>query len=365
MQHIFPKLLIFAALLLTGCSNSGEDTTSGGGGGGGGIPSSDANPQGLDFYLQDDDTYAVGMGNSGYLTSVVIPERYSGKDVTAIIDYGFIVEKSHTGLTCPTSITLPSTIKKIGTYAFESGPDRYLDRYLEEIVYQGTKEDFLAIEFSTNWINVKGDYEQSTLKIKFDDGEANYSEAFTQFGMSLNTEAFYAEEKMPTKNLYIGGTYVVSCYLYSKYFPNIRHFFPNFSELTAQDESKVEIAGNVITPLALGNTLITIKRGDFTKSISATILNAKDLVGEFLFEDKIAEYDGQYHQLDPVKNVPNGVYVYYDIDTVEFSTLERYAASNYFSEPCISYGPCTQLQYAYLYKEGFNVVELSATLKIS
>ena len=319
----------------------------------------------LDFYLQDDDTYAVGMGKSGYLSNVVIPNSYSGKDVTTIIDYGFVVEKSHSGLTCPTSITLPSTIKKIGSYAFESGPDIYLDRYLEEIVYQGTKEDFLTIEFSTNWINVKGDYEKSTLKIKFDDGETNYSEAFTGFGMSLNREAFYAEEKLPVKNLYIGGTYVASCYSYSKYFPNVRHFFSNFSELTAQDESKVEIVGNVITPLALGSTLITIKRGESTKSITATVLNAKDLTGEFLFEDKTVERDGQYHQLDPVKNVPEGVFVYYSLTEVSFDYLESYAAAKQSSEPYKNNAPCTQLQYAYLYKEGYNVVELSATLKIS
>ncbi len=38
-----------------------------------GDSASDENPQGLDFFLKDDGTYAVGIGNALYLTKIQIP----------------------------------------------------------------------------------------------------------------------------------------------------------------------------------------------------------------------------------------------------------------------------------------------------
>ncbi len=67
------------------------------------------NEQGLAFYLQDNGTYAVGVGNAKYLSSITIPSTYKGKEVSTICDFfGF---KGST-------VVLPESIIKIEEYAF-------------------------------------------------------------------------------------------------------------------------------------------------------------------------------------------------------------------------------------------------------
>lgn len=75
----------------------------------------DENPQGLDFYLQDDGTYAVAIGNAKELSHIEIPESYKGKSVTAIAKYGFCPGDSESSLV---SIVLPDTVTEIGRFAF-------------------------------------------------------------------------------------------------------------------------------------------------------------------------------------------------------------------------------------------------------
>ena len=84
----------------------GRDGTSGGGQ----QPQSD-NPQGLYFYLTDENTYYVGQGLSTLLSNIVIPETYNGLPVTGIMDNGF--RDSHA-----VSITIPNSVTAIGEEAF-------------------------------------------------------------------------------------------------------------------------------------------------------------------------------------------------------------------------------------------------------
>ena len=72
------------------------------------------NPHGLDFYLNDDGTYAVAIGNAKYLSEIVIPETYLGKAVTEIAYNGF------QGAQNLKSITIPDSVTNIGSYAFQS-----------------------------------------------------------------------------------------------------------------------------------------------------------------------------------------------------------------------------------------------------
>ena len=61
----------------------------------------DDNPQGLAFFLKDDGTYAVGIGNAKYLSKIEIPATYNGKAVTEI---GWFESETLRELTIPPSI---------------------------------------------------------------------------------------------------------------------------------------------------------------------------------------------------------------------------------------------------------------------
>lgn len=96
----------------------GKDGTDGKNGvdGEDGIDGDDAvleNLQGLDFYLKDDGTYAVALGNAELLSKIDIPSTYKGKPVTSFKNKGFF--------DCPnlTSVVIPDSITSIGYRAFE------------------------------------------------------------------------------------------------------------------------------------------------------------------------------------------------------------------------------------------------------
>lgn len=69
------------------------------------------NPYNLAFYLLDDGTYGVGAGYAGYLSNIIVPATYRGKDVTMVVADGFKNAKIKT-------ISLPETITYIAENAF-------------------------------------------------------------------------------------------------------------------------------------------------------------------------------------------------------------------------------------------------------
>lgn len=68
----------------------------------------------LNYYPLPDNTYGITAGNAKYLETIVIPETYNGKPVTAILDNAF------NGATNLQKITIPSSIKLVGENAFEN-----------------------------------------------------------------------------------------------------------------------------------------------------------------------------------------------------------------------------------------------------
>ena len=77
-----------------------------------GESSQDENPQELDFYIKDDGTYSVAVGNAKYLSSINIPATYKGKPVTEIADEAF---RNCSSLT---SVVIPDSVMYIGYGAF-------------------------------------------------------------------------------------------------------------------------------------------------------------------------------------------------------------------------------------------------------
>ena len=69
---------------------------------------------GLKFYPDGNGNYIVAVGDAKYLSEIVIPDTYNGKNVIAIEDYGF-AECNNLK-----KIVIPDSIKTIGNYAFEN-----------------------------------------------------------------------------------------------------------------------------------------------------------------------------------------------------------------------------------------------------
>ena len=97
------------------------------------------NPQGLDFYLKDDGTYAVAVGNAKYLSKIVIPSTYLGKAVTEIAYDGFkscqnltevvisdsvtsIGEWAFLGCSRLSKVTIPDSVTYVGEHIFDGSP---------------------------------------------------------------------------------------------------------------------------------------------------------------------------------------------------------------------------------------------------
>lgn len=117
---------------------------------------------GLGYYLQEDGTYAVSVGEANLIDEIIIPKRYNSIEVTAIAIEGF---KGHAYLE---KIVIPNSIKRIGKYAFSDCTSLisiiipksvisigsysfYGCKNLTSITFLGTKEEWNAIEKGKYW----------------------------------------------------------------------------------------------------------------------------------------------------------------------------------------------------------------------
>lgn len=73
------------------------------------------NPQGLDFFLKDDGTYAVEIGRAKYLSKIEIPATYNGKAVTEVGKFA-----DSTGNKFLKEIVIPCSVTSISSSAFEN-----------------------------------------------------------------------------------------------------------------------------------------------------------------------------------------------------------------------------------------------------
>ena len=96
--------------------------------------------EGLEYYPLSDGTYGVTVGTAMYLEEIVIPEKYNGKNVTAIMYNAFDKAVNLK------KITIPSTITTIYN-------DAFLDCTTLESVHIESIESWLNIRFKNAYAN--------------------------------------------------------------------------------------------------------------------------------------------------------------------------------------------------------------------
>ena len=102
----------------------------------------ESNPQGLAFYPQDDDTFAVGIGSAIRLSEIVIPDKYLDKNVTAIAENGF------NGGIYLKELKLPDSIKEVADHAFDGCVSLEKIHYGKNVV---TPNDVISVNGVSTW----------------------------------------------------------------------------------------------------------------------------------------------------------------------------------------------------------------------
>lgn len=375
MSKIKSSLLVLVSLplLLCSCSNEGDTSQAAGGGGvptGGQTTNTSTNffdEQGLAFYPLNDGTYAVSIGHAIYLDKIVIPAQFNGKAVTEIVDqFNFNGNGSYVGSRY-TSITIPSTIRKIGFEALGtfSNPRHEMTKFVEEIIFQGSVEQFSQIEFDEYWL-ADTPKDNPNLKFTFSDKTFTYSQAYTSMYASINEKKYFDGD---TYNAYIGvstNSPHVYRYIYSEY--------PFFRDFSAENSTGVvantAIATHDLKAVSLGSTTYTISDGTRSSTINIVSSSPQNLPDNIYAENEIVDYDGQVHlPTKPIHNVPEGAKVYifnqYHEDT-DYNVLERY----YYNEALVPpYDGRSDIgsnhYYAIVFKPGYKVKSLDINIVIN
>ena len=182
--------------------------------GGNGLLDAEGGTIGLEYFLQEDGTYAVKCGTATRIKNVVIPAFHNGKKVTTIGKNGFsAVLYMHTydgrGNTDETlaleSITLPATITKI-----EHGTAPYgtfsLTTSLTDIYFQGSVNQWASIDFDEG---VDIFYNQGVDNRKlYINGELLTSINFEDGLEKINPCTFWGLDKLTSVNIPDSVTYI-------------------------------------------------------------------------------------------------------------------------------------------------------------
>lgn len=344
-------LLTIAALPLLICSCSNEQTTSQSSSG---TDSSSGQPavpetsffdeQGLAFYPLADGSWAVHGGHSIFLDKIVIPAEFRGKPVTEIL-HNFSNENGNEG--SYKSITLPSTIKKIGSYAFYS-----YEKPLRNFIFEGSVEQFSEIEFENTWLNMSM-RDIPNLKFTFSNKQFLYSEAYEDLGIRINSKNYFNSD---TYNAYVGvSSSAPSVQVFAKsIYPFLHDEYSGFAVVSAN----TSIISNELKPNSTGTTTVTATDGVRSATINVISSNAQALPDDIYTENEIIDFDGLPHiPTKPVHNVPSGAKVYWDDygDGHSYNRFEQYFNSG--TEPYLTAqtGIGASYYYAVIFKPGYMV----------
>ncbi len=190
MKHKFLTIIVLCITLLcciAGLTACGENPQGENGNNGGNdtvietpddtdTPAVDENPQGLDFYLLSDGTYAVEAGKAKYLEEIVIPATYNGKAVTSIGNDAFY------NCSSLKSITIPDSITSIGELAFVACNS------LTKVNYTGKIDGWCEINFADDGYGNPLNNENTLLYIN----DKLVTEANITTATKINAGAFYS-----------------------------------------------------------------------------------------------------------------------------------------------------------------------------
>jgi len=259
------------------------------------LTATDENVQGLDFYLKDDGTYAVGIGTAFYLSEIEIPATYKGKAVTEIAsffpeevfkDYGsrlrkiiipegvtHIVEYAFEGCESLLSVTIPSTVKFIGEDAFDD-----CDSLVE--VINNSSLDITA---------GSSDYGQIALNaLEVHSGESKLVKENGYFFYSCNDKNYLLgyngnETALTLPDSFKGEKYVI----------NNNAFYDSKIESVIISAGVTEIGESAfgschrLTEVIIGDSVTSIGKGAFyhcNSLVSVTIPDSVTNIGEYAFE---------------------------------------------------------------------------------
>lgn len=307
--------------------------------------------QGLAFYPKDDGTYAVHIGHAGLLNKIVIPDTFNGHSVTEIKSEFCLCVND---IALFKSITIPTSITKIGSYAFAFGPhDHFGEKYcLEEFKYLGSVEQFSKINFKNYWYSNYSDPNQD-LKFSFADKEFKFSEAYDSLGLSINYKKYINGD---TYNVYLGatGTPQISSYYNSSYsfFETIQN-----NELT-KFSSDTSIVSHSLQAQAIGEATYVVTDGKLTMTLIIHSRALQSFSDDVFKENEIFDFDGRPHSpVKPIRNLPNDVYVYYDASSYScsYQDMERNYNRNESSHPVVESQIGEHRGNAFLFKPGYEV----------
>ena len=112
----------------------------------------DENPQGLDFFPQDDGTYAVGIGNALYLSTITVPSEFNGNAITRVAVNGFANALKLKKLYLPETITAIDAGAFKGVSSFDElyiGEEK-VDLYLVNTETGSYTNDIIDLEIGEN-----------------------------------------------------------------------------------------------------------------------------------------------------------------------------------------------------------------------
>ncbi len=295
MKRRYLITLMALPLLLSACSGGTN-------GNGGGSPSgsSSQDEQGLVFYLLDDGTYGVGVGTAYYLTNIVVPSTFNGKEVTKVVGFGF--GSRFTDDTPPykfKNVTLPNTIKTIDEHAFANSSletitlpksvthisqDAFSCTQIKTITYEGTFDQFKNIEFERAFYGCGYSYSNNydyykylgdNFEFKFSDKTVHMFDLFDEVDVQCRYADEYVkenEEIVSSKTDTNGVELFVA--LRSSVFNQMNLDIDSFEvELSNPD---ILILGTstrsfTLTPKETGSTNITVKVGSKTLNFTYKI----------------------------------------------------------------------------------------------